>query len=341
MKMNMYDHVNNITRHSKHNHMVEYYVMSLFNDNLQRLLNYIDKEFKTLQPVNLVIIKAHISNMFANQRKALMRYVKDILTHHSYDGHPITLKHEIHLHEPIILSDIIDIIAYSIHHHFDDFMKHRRDKSNVYHHKKESSLKAYQQLYQRYHTHQRFVHLWVIENDLIKHIAQSNIMVNISFETMVFNTYQDNVTHHILPEPEDVIVLERWYNKYIKNRSKIYVIWLLNDALMTHIHHIPRSLEVVIDLDILMEDVCTVNNNLILSIHQFNKEVVPTLREMHQYFRIKKIKHYVVGKALAQRHIFYRCLTLGFRHVIIQPNDIHEAILEAQAFIEPRYLKKI
>ena len=110
---------------------------------------------------------------------------------------------------------------------------------------------------------------------------------------------------------------------------------------MTHIKHIPRSLEVVIDLDMLMEDVCLLENNVSLSISQFNKEVVPTLREMHQYFRIKKIKHYVFGKALAQRHIFYRCLTLGFRHVIIQPNDIHEAILEAQAFIEPRYLKKI
>lgn len=339
--MNMYDHVNNMPSHSNHNHMVDYYVTSLFNDKLQKLLNYIDKEFKTLQPVNLVIIKAHISNMFANQRKDMMRYVKDILTDQSYDRHPKTLKHMMHLHEPIILTEIIDIIAYLIHHHFDDFTKHRRVKSNVYHHKKESTLKAYQQLYQRYHTHQRFVHIWVIENDLIKHITQSNIMVNISFETMVFNTYQDNVTHHILPEPEDVIVLEHWYYKYIKNRSKTYVLWLINDALMTHINHIPRSLEVVIDLDMLMEDVCIANNNLTLTIHQFNKEVVPTLREMHQYFRIKKITHYVFGKALAQRHIFYRCLTLGFRHVIIQPNDIHEAILEAQAFIEPRHLKKI
>ena len=341
MKINMYNHVNNITSHSKHNHLVEYYVTSLFNDNLQRLLNYIDKEFKTLQPVNLVIIKAHISNMFTNQRKALMRYVKDILMHYSYDRHPKTLKHMIHLHEPIALTNIFDSIAYLIHHHFDDFMKHRRVKSNVYHHKKELSLKTYQQLYQRYHTHQRFVHIWVIENDRIKHIAQSNNMVNISFETMVFNTFQVNVTHHILPEPEDVIVLERWYYKYIKNRSKTYVLWLLNDALMTHIHHIPRSLEVVVDLDVLMEDLCLSKDTVSLSIHEFNQEVVPSLREMHQYFRIKKIKHYVVGKALEQRHIFYRCLTLGFRHVIIQPNDIHEAILEAQAFIEPRYLKKI
>ena len=65
---------------------------------------------------------------------------------------------------------------------------------------------------------------------------------------------------------------------------------------MTHINHIPRSLEVVIDLDILMEDVCIVNNNLTLTIHQFNKEVVPTLREMHQYFRIKKINIMSSGK---------------------------------------------
>lgn len=341
IKMNLHDHISNITHHSRHNHMVEHYVTSLFNDKLQKLLIYIEKEFKALQPVNVVIIKSHIHNMFDKQSNTLMIYIKDILTNHSYDRHTKTLKHLKHLHEQITLTDIFDKMAYLIRHHFDDFVKHQRIKSNVYHHKKESLLKAYQQLYNRYHTHQRFVHIWMIENDCIKHVVQSNTMVNISFETMALNTYQDNVTHYILPEPEDVIVLEHWYYKYIKNRSKIYVLWLLNDALMTHINHIPRTLEVVVDLDIIMEDLCPIHDKLSISIHQFNKDVVPTLREMHQYFRIKKMKHYVVGKVLTHRHIFYRCLTLGFRHVIMHPNDIDDAILEAQAFIKPKYLKKI
>ena len=341
IKMNLYDHINNITNHSRHNHMVEHYVTSIFNDKLQKLFNYIDKEFKALQPVDAVIIKSHIHNMFDKQSKTLMIHIKDILTNHSYDRCPTTLKHVIQLRKPIALTDILDSMAYLIRHHFDDFIKHQRIISNVYRHKKESSLKAYQQLYNRYHTHQRFVHIWVIENDLIKHIAQSNIMVNISFETMALNAYQDNVTHHILPEPEDVIVLEHWYYKFIKNKSQTYVLWLLNDALVTHINHIPRTLEVVIDLDMLIEELCLLRDIVSLTMHQFNKEVVPALREMHQYFRIKKMKHYVVGKVLTQRHIFYRCLTLGFRHVIIHPNEIDDAILEAQAFIEPKYLKKI
>lgn len=339
--MNLYDHINNITNHSRHKHMVEHYVKSLFNDKLQKLFNYIDKEFKALQPVNIVIIKSHIHNMFDKQSKTLMIYIKDILTNHSYDSYPTTLKHVIQLRKPIALTDIFDSMAYLIRHHFDDFIKHQRIKSNVYRHKKESSLKAYQQLYNRYHTHQRFVHIWVIENDLIKHIAQSNTMVNISFETMALNSYQDNVIHHILPEPEDVIVLEHWYYKFIKNKSQTYVLWLLNDALVTHINHIPRTLEVVIDLDVLIEELCLLRDIASITMHRFNKEVVPALREMHQYFRIKKMKHYVVGKVLTQRHIFYRCLTLGFRHVIIHPNEIDDAILEAQAFIEPKYLKKI
>ena len=321
--------------------MVEHYVKSLFNDKLQKLFNYIDKEFKALQPVNVVIIKSHIHNMFDKQSKTLMIYIKDTLTNHSYDSYPTTLKHVIQLRKPIALTDIFDSMAYLIRHHFDDFIKHQRIKSNVYRHKKESSLKAYQQLYNRYHTHQRFVHIWVIENDLIKHIAQSNTMVNISFETMALNSYQDNVTHHILPEPEDVIVLEHWYYKFIKNKSQTYVLWLLNDALVTHINHIPRTLEVVIDLDVLIEELCLLRDITSITMHRFNKEVVPALREMHQYFRIKKMKHYVVGKVLTQRHIFYRCLTLGFRHVIIHPNEIDDAILEAQSFIEPKYLKKI
>ena len=341
IKMNLHDPINNITDHTRHNHMVERYVKSLFNDKLQKLLNYIDKEFNALQPVNVVIIKSYIHNMFDKQSKTLMIYIKDILTNHSYDSHPKTLKHLKHLHEKITLMDIFDSMAYLIRHHFDDFIKHQRIKSNVYHHKKESLLKAYQHLYNRYHTHQRFVHIWGIENDLIKHIAQSNTMVSISFETMALNTYQDNVTHHILPEPEDVIVLEHWYYKFIKNRSQTYVLWLLNDALITHINHIPRTLDVVVDLDVLMEELCLLKDIVSLSIHQFNQEVVPTLREIHQYFRIKKMKHYIVGKVLTQRHILYRCLTLGFRHVIIHLNDIDDAILEAQAFIKPKYLKKI
>ncbi len=341
IKMNLHDHFSNITHHSRHKHMVEHYVKSLFNDKLQKLLIYIEKEFKALQPVNVVIIKSHIHNMFDKQSKTLMIFIKDILTNHSYNRHPKALKHLKHLHEKMTLTDLFDSMAYLIRHHFDDFVKHQRIKSNVYHHKKESLLKDYQQLYNRYHTHQRFVHIWMIENDCIKHVVQSNTMVNISFEMMALNRYQDNVTHHILPEPEDVIVLEHWYYKYLKNRSKIYVLWLLNDALMTHINHIPRTLDVVVDLDMIMEELCPMHDKLPISIHQFNKDVVPTLREMHQYFRMKKIKHYVVGKVLTHRHIFYRCLTLGFRHVIMHPNDIEDAILEAQAFIEPKYLKKI
>lgn len=320
---------------------IDMYIKSLVDDKFNLLLPYIKYTMKSLQPVSVIVIKRFISNFFENKTHVFLEFCKHVLINNVRSHENIDRWLDIHvLEQDDVLMDVFEILTKSIRESFKDFKKHHlvQSKESKIH---TSLLQTYQKFYQHYHHYQRFIHIWVTSDDTIHHIIQPCKMAKISFETLVLNKHQEGITHYILPEPEDVIVLENWDIKFINNRSKQYVLWLSNDALMTHIKHIPRHLEVVVDLDLIIEDVCTVHNNLTLTIHQFNKEVVPTLREMHQYFRIKKIKHYVVGKVLAQRDIFYRCLTLGYRHMILQTNDIHEAILEAQAFIEPKYLKKI
>jgi hypothetical protein len=322
-------------------HHIDMYIKSLFDDEFNLLLHHIKNTMKSLQPVSVIVIKRLISNLFDNKTHVFLDFCKHVLINNVTSHENIDRWLDIHvLEQNDILMDVFEILTKSIRESFKDFKKQHLVQSKESK-KHKSLLQTYQKFYQQYHNYQRFIHIWVTSEDTMHHIIQPYKMAKISFETLVLNKHQEGITHYILPEPEDVIVLENWDIKFINNRSKQYVLWLSNDALMTHIKHIPRHLEVVVDLDLIIEEFLLSNSKTALKLHQFNEEIAPILREIHQYLRIKKMKHYLVGNVLKDNQILYRCLTLGFRHIIIQSNDICEAILEAQTFIEPRYLKKI
>ena len=86
-------------------------------------------------------------------------------------------------------------------------------------------------------------------------------------------------------------------------------------------------------MNVICQEILNLNPLKTLSFHTFQHEVIPLLRDIHQTFRIKKIKHYLYGYALSQNNILHRCLTLGFRHLIIHQLHLYPAIEESLKFI--------
>lgn len=196
----------------------------------------------------------------------------------------------------------------------------------------------YNQYIKRLSHHQRDIHIWHYQQNVIKHLQTGKVIPFLSYDALT--KIQDKSQQHdlfILPIPEDLVELERWSYTYL-NKTQ-YILWLKNDALLTHYKSVPKHVEVVIDLNVICQEMLDINPLESLSFHVFQHEVVPLLREIHQTLRIKKMKHYLYGYVLSQNDILHRCLTLGFRHLIIHQLHLYTAIEESMKFIDHKHKK--
>lgn len=194
----------------------------------------------------------------------------------------------------------------------------------------------YDQYIKRQSNHQRDIHIWQYQQNVIKHLQTGKVIPFLTYDALT--KIQDKSQEQdlfILPTPEDLVELERWSYTYL-NKTQ-YILWLKNDALLTHYKSVPKHVEVVIDLNVIYQEIFDMNPLESLCFHFFQHEVVPLLREIHQTLRIKKIKHYLYGYALSQNDILHRCLTLGFRHLIIHQLHLYTAIEESMKFIDYKH----
>ena len=197
---------------------------------------------------------------------------------------------------------------------------------------KEPLKHIYEQYIKRQLKHQRDIQIWSLHQNHMKHLQTQAVIPFLTYDEMTTGletSHQDDLM--ILPIPEDLVEFERWTYKYLKTKS--YVLWLKNDALLTHYKSIPKYVEVIIDMNVICQEILNLNPLETLSFHTFQHEVIPLLRDIHQTLRIKKIKHYLYGYALSQNQILHRCLTLGFRHLIIHQLYLYPAIEESLKFI--------
>lgn len=197
---------------------------------------------------------------------------------------------------------------------------------------KEPLQHIYKQYIKRQLKHQRDIQIWSLHQNYMKHLQTQAVIPFLTYDEM---TNCLEISHQqdlmILPIPEDLVEFERWAYKYLKTKS--YVLWLKNDALLTHYKSIPKHVEVIVDMNVICQEILNLNPLETLTFETFQHEVVPLLRDIHQTFRIKKIKHYLYGYALSQNEILHRCLTLGFRHLIIHQLYLYSAIEESLKFI--------
>ena len=200
-------------------------------------------------------------------------------------------------------------------------------------HKKKQSLKEiYEQYIKREMKRHRDVHIWCYHQNYIKHLQQEEVIPILTYDALTkIHDQSQKQDLFILPIPEDLVELERWSYTYLKTNQ--YILWLKNDALLTHYKSVPKHVEVVIDLNVIYQEILDINPLESFSFHVFQHEVVPLIREIHQTLRIKKIKHYLYGYALSQNDILHRCLTLGFRHLIIHQPHLYKAIEESVKFM--------
>ncbi len=197
---------------------------------------------------------------------------------------------------------------------------------------KEPLKHIYEQYIKRQLKHQRDIQIWSLYHNHMKHLQTQAVIPFLTYDEMTTcleTSHQDDLM--ILPIPKDLVEFERWTYKYLKTKS--YVLWLKNDALLTHYKSIPKHVEVIIDMNVICQEILNLNPLETLSFHTFQHEVIPLLRDIHQTLRIKKIKHYLYGYALSQNNILHRCLTLGFRHLIIHQLYLYPAIEESLKFI--------
>lgn len=197
---------------------------------------------------------------------------------------------------------------------------------------KEPLKNIYKHYIKRQLKHQRDIQIWSLHQNHIKHLQTKAIIPFLTYDQMTTcleTSHQHNLM--ILPIPEDLVEFERWSYKYLRTHK--HILWLKNDALLTHYKSIPKHVEVIIDVNVICQEILNLNPLKTLSFHTFQHEVVPLLREIHQTLRIKKIKHYLYGYALSQNDILHRCLTLGFRHLIIHQLYLYTAIEESLKFI--------
>ena len=191
--------------------------------------------------------------------------------------------------------------------------------------KNQPLINMYDQYIKRQLKHQRDIHLYQYQFDKIIHIQTEEVIHVLTYDMLLTSQHKlKKHDHVILPVPEDLVELDIWSYKFLKEHT--YILWLKNDALLTHYQSIPKNLEVIIDINLICQEVLNINPLELISFHTFQHQVVPILRDIHQTFRIKKIKHYVYGYALSKRDILYRCLTLGFRHLIIHMPHLYTAI---------------
>lgn len=205
-----------------------------------------------------------------------------------------------------------------------------------YSHIKDKNKQLLRDIYEQYIKRQmkrhRDVHIWCYYQNYIKHLQKEEVIPFLTYDTLTkIQDHSQKQSHFILPVPEDLVELERWSLTYLKTNQ--YILWLKNDALLTHYRSVPKDVEVVIDLNVICQEILDMNPLEPLTFHVFQHEVVPLLREVHQTLRIKKIKHYLYGYALSQNNILHRCLTLGFRHLIIHQPHLYTAIEESVKFM--------
>jgi hypothetical protein len=186
---------------------------------------------------------------------------------------------------------------------------------------------------------QRWTHIWTYHRHYIKNLHSETMIQTLDMDTMQTLHLSDSKSKkYILPVPEDLIEFELWTYKYlkqdIKNNQYHYILWLKNDNLLTHFKRIPKDIEVIIDLNVIGQEYFNLNPLQSISLKDFNDYFVPILREIHQTLRVKKTTHYLYGNVLSQPEVYHRCLTLGFRYIIIHRPYLYIAISESLKFIK-------
>lgn len=179
----------------------------------------------------------------------------------------------------------------------------------------------------------RHIHIWQFDSNIIQHVASHDIIPLLTREELYHETpLKKTVKRYILPIPEDVVELESWIHKYIQPHAneQTFIVWLKHDTLLSHYKSIPKNIEVIIDLNAILLEVFDINPIHPITLPVFKHIIVPLLREIHQTYRIKRIKHYLYGYPLYQPDILHRCFTLGFRHIITHspclPMAIHTSL---------------
>jgi len=182
----------------------------------------------------------------------------------------------------------------------------------------------------------RHIHIWHFDSNIIQHVKSHDIIPLLTREELFHITpLKKTVKRYILPIPEDVVELESWIHKYIHPHvnEQTFIVWLKHDTLLSHYKSIPKNIEVIIDLNAILLEVFDMNPIQPITLSAFKHIIVPIIREIHQTYRIKKIKHYIYGYPLYQPDILRRCFTLGFRHIIVHSPCLTMAIHTSLQFM--------
>ncbi len=279
-----------------------------------------------------IMSNVHVQTLiFQYLQKTFNTYIKDTYIilerwhQHYVDLHPKAFILEQHTNKPQNIHDCVSHDRLCLtHNQYQDIIKNYDATIKTQY---VSSIKK-----QHRNSH-RHIHIWQFDSNIIQHVTSHDIIPILNREELYHVTpLKKTVKRYILPIPEDVVELESWIHKYIKPcvNEQTFIVWLKHDTLLSHYKSIPKNIEVIIDLNAILLEVFDMNPIQPITLPVFKHIIVPILREIHQTYRIKKIKHYIYGYPLYQPDILHRCFTLGFRHIIAHspclPMAIHTSL---------------
>lgn len=318
--------------------------------NLKKIITYIMHQMYTKgnpSPFSTIIemslIMHHQNSIFVEMYKALLTqieshfntYIKDTIIYVRTWTHIYTRLKPV----AFVINDEIPQSQYLESCQFYDILCLSKNKFDTIYQRYEFQNKVLYLQYKNRHTQQqRWTHIWTYHSHQIKNLHSEAVIQTLDIETMQTLHLKDSKPKkYIVPVPEDLIEFESWAYKYLKHDIKSnqhsYILWLKNDNLLTHFKRIPKDIEVIIDLNVICQEYFNLNPLLAISIKDFNDNIVPILREIHQTLRVKKTIHYLYGYALSQPELYHRCLTLGFRYIIIHRPFLYIAIAESLKFM--------